>query len=47
MSADEASVFVDTGVLVDVFDKSAGEKRDRARSVLDQLWSDMRSRLSI
>jgi predicted nucleic acid-binding protein len=47
MSADDAPVFVDTNVLVYAFDQSAGEKRDRARSVLDQLWSDMRGRLSI
>lgn len=47
MSADEAPVFVDTNVLVYAFDRSAGEKRDRARSLLDRLWSDMRGHLSI
>lgn len=47
MSGDESPVFVDTNVLVYAFDQSAGEKRDRACSVLDGLWSDMRGRLSI
>jgi predicted nucleic acid-binding protein len=40
-------VLVDTYVLVYAFDRSAGEKRERARSLLDRLWSDMRGRLSI
>ncbi len=47
MSADEAPVFVDTNVLVYVFDRSADEMRDLARAVLDQLWSDMRGCLNI
>jgi len=47
MSAVESPVFVDTNVLVYAFDQSAGEKRDRARSLLDQLWSDMRGCLSV
>ncbi|MDF1501004.1 MAG: PIN domain-containing protein [Anaerolineales bacterium] len=47
MSADEAPVFVDTNVLVYAYDHSAGEKYDRARFLLDQLWSDMGGHLSI
>lgn len=47
MSADEAPVFVDTNVFVHAFDESAGEKRDRAHSLLDQLWADMRGCLSV
>ncbi len=47
MSAAEVPVFVDTNILVYAFDQSAGDKRDRARSLLDQLWSDMRGHLSV
>lgn len=47
MNADEAPVFVDTNVLVYAFDQSAGEKRDRAHSLLDRLWENMRGRLSV
>lgn len=47
MGADESPVFVGTNVLVYAFDQSAGEKRDRARSLLDQLWSDMRGCVSV
>lgn len=47
MSADEGPVFVDTNVLVYAFDQSAGDKRDRARSLLDRLWTDKRGCLSI
>lgn len=47
MSADEAPVFIDTNVLVYAFDQSAGEKRNRARTLLDRLWSDRRGRLSV
>lgn len=39
MSADQQLVFVDTNVLVYAYDKSAGQKRERAHSLLDQLWS--------
>jgi len=47
MSEDESPVFVDTNVLVYAFDQSAGEKHQRAHSLLDQLWSDMRGCVSI
>jgi predicted nucleic acid-binding protein len=47
MSADEAPVFVDTNVFVYAFDQTAGEKRDRAHSLLDRLWVDMRGCLSV
>lgn len=47
MSVDEAPVFVDTNILIYAFDSTAGEKRDRARALLDQLWLEMRGRLSI
>ena len=32
--------FVDTNILVYAYDRGAGEKHDRARSVLEQLWND-------
>lgn len=47
MSADESLVFVDTNVFVYAFDQSAGKKRDLARSLMDQLWSDVRGCVSI
>jgi len=47
MSADDSPVFVDTNVLVYAYDQSAGEKRDRARLLLDQLWSDVRGCVSV
>ncbi|MBM3122311.1 MAG: PIN domain-containing protein [Chloroflexi bacterium] len=39
MSADHSLVFVDTNILVYAYDRSAGQKRERARSFLDQLWT--------
>ncbi|MCX6616100.1 MAG: PIN domain-containing protein [Acidobacteria bacterium] len=47
MSADASPVFVDTNVLVYAFDQSAGHKRERARYLLDQLWSDARGCVSV
>lgn len=47
MSVDEAPEFVDTNVFVYAFDQTAGEKRDRAHSLLDRLWADMRGCLSV
>jgi len=47
MSADESPVFVDTNVLVYAYDQSAGVKRDRALSLLNQLWSDSRGCVSV
>jgi predicted nucleic acid-binding protein len=47
MSEREPPVFVDTNVLVYAFDRSAGEKRDRARSLLDRLWADMSGCISV
>jgi len=39
MSADQSLAFVDTNVLVYAYDRTAGQKRERARSLLDQLWT--------
>jgi len=39
MSADQSLVFVDTNVLVYAYDRAAGQKRERAHSLLDQLWT--------
>jgi predicted nucleic acid-binding protein len=47
MCADESPVFVDTNVLVYAYDRSAGEKRARARELLDQLWSDAQGCVSV
>jgi len=47
MSADPARVFVDTNVLVYAYDKSAGEKWERARSILSELWASNRGCLSV
>jgi predicted nucleic acid-binding protein len=47
MSADAELVFVDTNVLVYAYDRSAGMKRVRACSLLDELWSANRGCLSI
>lgn len=49
MSADPAehSVFVDTNVLVYAYDLSAGEKHERARQLLEELWRSRRGRLSV
>lgn len=47
MGADESPVFVDTNMPIHAFDRSAGDTRERARSLLDQLWGDIRGRRSI
>lgn len=47
MSESEIAVFVDTNLLVYAYDLSAGRKRDRARSLLDQLWAGRRGCLSV
>jgi predicted nucleic acid-binding protein len=47
MSERDPWVFVDTNVLVYAFDRSAGEKRDRARSLVNRLWADMRGCISV
>ncbi|MGD8605606.1 MAG: PIN domain-containing protein [Anaerolineales bacterium] len=47
MSADNAPIFVDTNILVYAYDQSAGDKRTRARALMDQLWSDMNGCLSL
>lgn len=47
MSADDAPVFVDTNVLVYAYDQTAGEKRARARSLIDKLWGDVRGCISV
>ena len=47
MSADPPLVFVDTNLLVYAYDRSAGQKRERARSLLDRLWSDSCGCLSV
>jgi len=47
MSADPPLVFVDTNLLVYAYDRSAGQKRERARALLDRLWSDNRGCLSV
>ncbi len=46
-SASEGLVFVDTNVLVYAYDTTAGEKRERARSRLDRLWSGAQGCLSV
>lgn len=38
MSADPALVFVDAHILVYAYDKSTGQKRERARSLLAEFW---------
>jgi predicted nucleic acid-binding protein len=47
MSAETGLVFADTSILVYAYDKSAGAKRERARSILDELWSANRGCLSV
>jgi predicted nucleic acid-binding protein len=47
MSAASAPIFIDTNILVYAYDRSAGDKRQRARARLDQLWSDMNGCLSL
>jgi len=43
----ESRVFVDSNVLVYAYDTSAGNKRERAEAVLDELWRSRRGALSI
>jgi predicted nucleic acid-binding protein len=40
-------VFVDTNILIYAHDRSAGEKRERAALVLEQLWDKQTGRLSV
>jgi predicted nucleic acid-binding protein len=47
MSADDSPVFVDTNVLIYAYDRTAGEKRSRARSLIDMLWMDVRGCISL
>jgi len=47
MSADRSLVFVDSNILVYAYDRSAGEKWQRARDLLDQLWSDAQGCVSV
>jgi predicted nucleic acid-binding protein len=47
MSADDSLVFVDTNVLVYAYDRTAGEKRSRAKSLIDTLWMDARGCISL
>jgi len=47
MSADQPLVFVDTNVLVYAYDRSAGQKWDRARALVDQVWSVNRGCVSV
>ncbi len=46
MSARTELFFVDTNVLVYAFDNTAGDKRVRARQVLQRLWAERNGRLS-
>ncbi len=39
--------FVDTNVLVYAHDVSAGEKHDRAKTLLNELWDSRRGRVSV
>lgn len=43
----ERPVFVDTNVLVYAYDVSAGEKHERGRDLLEELWRSRRGRLSV
>lgn len=47
MSADNPLTFVDTNVLVYAYDLGAGEKQDRARSILAELWAKSTGCISI
>jgi predicted nucleic acid-binding protein len=47
MSAERPREFVDTNVLVYAYDRSAGKKHERARSLLADLWSAQNGCLSV
>ena len=47
MSAERPKQFLDTNVLVYAHDTSAGEKRDRAAFLVEQLASDADGALSV
>ncbi len=46
-AATERPVFVDTNVLVYAYDLSAGEKHDRAREMVEELWRTRHGCISV
>jgi len=43
----DSQVFVDTNVVVYAYDESAGDKRSRARDLLEELWASRTGCLSV
>jgi predicted nucleic acid-binding protein len=46
-SAELKNVFVDTNILVYAYDRTAGEKHKRARTLLENLWANSRGCISL